>query len=134
MSSIIALAGPQNLVDLVLRKNKEQGISYDKIVKFYIPGDHGMFPDTQGDIVEDFDKIVLTCEDPQLIQYMRKCVDAILDFQVKKQDILDKLGYQDIIVETFGSRRGEYVFCLVGTVKWKPMDQQSLRGIKVAHG
>ncbi len=129
MSSIIALAGPQKLVQVM----NFDGM-YDKVCKFYIPEDHGEFPDTSGYVMEEWEKWVSKVEDPQLMQHMKRCMDAVLDFLFRKETTLDKMGFQNIVTSVHWPRQGGKVFSVAGFIKWQAIDQQSLRGIKVAHG
>lgn len=129
LSSIIALAGPQKIVEKI-----DFPSMFDKVLKFYIPGDHGEFPDTSGYTRDDWEKISLTMEDSQLWPHMKRCMDAVLDFVDSKNKILDKLGMVNIKTEIQWPRFGGDVFGVCGFVGWTALPAPLGKRIRMARG
>jgi len=124
MFSIIALAGPRALVDVVKQFPPE--VHFDKIVEFITPDDCGEFPDTSGYVREDFDKLVLTEEDTYLYKYMMKCIDAVDSYGRGKQETLSKLHFENVEFTLHGHTFGGKVFCVTGFVNWRmPLPMKS---------
>jgi len=111
--SVIAVAGPTKEI----QNMKESFKMFDKIYTFDVPDDYGEFPDTTGYTREDFDKIESIMEDPALLPYMTKCVDAVMEYNNTRSASLEKLGYIDIEAVLQAPKFGGRIFAAVGFVK-----------------
>ena len=116
MYSVIALAGPQHLIDTA---TVNLGSTYHKVFKVHTPRDCGEFPDMQGYESKDFREIELDSEDPHLHQYIIKCVDMVVDALEKRESVLEKLGVPDIESVVNGLNQGGPLFVIAGFVKHK---------------
>jgi hypothetical protein len=130
IASIIALSGPQRMVE----KMKFPDGTYDKVCKFYIPDDHGEFPDTSGYTRADWAEISSDMEDSQLWPHMQKCMDAVLDFVLSKGDTLEKLGMMNIKTDVNWPKQGGKVFAVTGFVSWTSPPSWMGKGFRIAQG
>jgi len=112
--SVLALVGPQRFILEIEQQLKEM---FEKLYTFYIPDDFGEFPDTLGYTSKDFKNLESEMEDTALFPFMQKALDAVLDFNNKRQATLDKLGYMDIESFLHAPKFGGKVWAVAGFVR-----------------
>lgn len=127
VNSILAIAGPQR----ELQKMRIPEKTYDKVVRFYTPDDHGEFPDmgayesrhTDEDgneyVSHDWETFKSDMEDCQLYPYMLKCVDAVADYMMKQAELLERLNFINIKTTMNGHKFGGKVFAIAGFVSYE---------------
>ena len=130
--SIIAMAGTKR--DLMMASTFPPDVQWDKIVKVEIPDNHGCFPDLSGYDMSNFHEFSSDMEDDALYPYMTKCVDAVLDFTVKKAVTMEALNFQDVSSSISGMNTGGAMFVVAGFVNWEPMRIEKKRPFLVSAG
>ena len=112
--SVLAVVGPQKLLEDMEDPLKE---CYEKLHLFYIPDDYGEFPDTLGYTSKNWKTLEQDMEDPNLFPFMQKALDAVLDFNNKRQDTLDRLGYRDVESFLHAPKFGGKIWAAAGFVR-----------------
>ena len=112
--SVLALVGPQRFILEIEQQLKEM---FEKLYTFYITDDFGEFPDTLGYTSKDFKNLESEMEDTALFPFMQKALDAVLDFNNKRQATLDKLAYTDIEGFLHAPKFGGKVWAVAGFVR-----------------
>ena len=130
--SILALAGIPR--DLEQATQFPEDVKFDKVVKVAIPDDHGVFPSLEGYDADDFENFETVMEDSQLMPYMTKCVDAVLDFTVKNSDRLALLNYRNINTRICGMNTGGAMFVVAGFVDYQPLQIDKRRLVNMIGG
>jgi len=139
MNSIIAIAGAKRELD----KIKFPSNTFDKVLKFPCPDDHGEFPDMgayesrtvdkDGNAVvsHDWKKFASEMEDSQLRPYMLKCVDAVMDYMTKEAEFLEKMSFRNIMTTMNGHKFGGTVFAVAGFVSYEALPFGRQNGNKI---
>ncbi len=128
--SIIAIAGPRPAIDQMA---EELRMLYDQVVLFGISDNFGEFPDTSGYTRDDYEKIELREEDPQLLKVMKNCLDSVDYYCDKKMKFMAKMNFSDVRYDLHGNTLGGKIFALAGFVHHGPMMQNVGKRIIVAH-
>ena len=128
--SIIAIAGPRPAIDQMA---EELRMLYDQVVLFGVSDDFGDFPDTSGYNRNDYEKIELHDEDPQLLLVMKNCLDAVDSYCDKKMRFLARMNFSDVRYDLQGNTLGGKIFALAGFVHYGPINSNVGKRILVAN-
>jgi hypothetical protein len=113
MISVVAFAGAKRDLDAIeLPPN-----TFNVVHKFEVPDDHGDYPETAGYTADNWEQISGTMEDSALWPSMKHCMDAVLDFTLKKEEWLSQMGNINIKSFIQFPKWGGRVFAVCGFVK-----------------
>ena len=130
MISVVAFAGAKRDLDEI---EMPPG-TFNEVHKFEIPDDHGEFPDTSGYTEDNWEQISGTMEDSALWPVMQKCMDCVLEFTLKNEALLDKLGRVNIKKIIQFPKFGGRVYAVCGFVQAEVPKHPVGRRIIVAKG